>query len=186
MKKIKKENPVPPKKFETTNDMLDFIRAESKEAPPREKAVNYKTIPSKRPEFIRWRKKDSKDWNMFDFIGYYLSKYIEYFKEEDPDFKKVNSYIFGKERGQVNNCLKTVFSEDKEKMKEYIDFILPWWVSEESWVTDLPSFGAIFTTKGAFYRAFVSAKNAPPKKNNRQQADNHAASWESWKDFEEE
>lgn len=184
MKKIKKENPVPPK-IQTTNELLEFLKADKKDAPPREKAVNYKMIPSKRPEFKKRLKKDIDNWTGWDFLGYYLQVYIDVIGEEDSNFKRQNSYQFSTERRLIIDCLKLHFNNDKVRFHEFIDFIIPWWRSDDSWIKGedkfLPNYKGIFTTRSnAYYRAFIGAKNAPQKKISRQEADNKAASWENW------
>jgi hypothetical protein len=185
MKKIKKEKPIPPKA--PVNDLLDFLRADKKEAPPREKAVNYQTIPSKRPEFRRWRTKDVEKWKSTDFIGYFLHNYLEIVGEECIDLKRTNKYLFAPEKSMVKRCFELVFNEDPILFKEYIEFIIPWWVSDGSWVSEkIPKFNSVFTQKSTFYATFKASKDAKPKAQSRKELDNHYASADAWSKFLEE
>lgn len=180
--KIKKK--IPKKPTPNTKDLLSFIEAEKKETPVREKGISYKNIPSRRPEFKRWQKRlDVNNWNSTDFLGYYLNKFVEVIGEEDTDFKRINLYKFTKEKRYVGDCLKTHFNEDNEKFKEYIDFIVPWWISADSFVDSLPSIWSVFTSKkGTFVKKFVSDKLLP-KTTKRKDADNTMADKSSWDEY---
>lgn len=187
-KKIKKKIPKKP----ITNDpkdLLSFIEVEKRETQVREKPISYKNTPSKRPEFRRWqRRHDVKNWDSTDFLGYYLNKFVEIFGEEDADFKRANSYKFTKEKMYIGKCLKTHFGDNKEEFKEFIDFILDWWVSEESFVNDLPSIWRVFTyKKGTFVKIFKSSKLSFKKnKTKRKDIDNIMAEKDAWDSYFEE
>jgi hypothetical protein len=185
MKKIKKERPVPAR---TTNDLLDFLRADKKEVKePREKAINYQSIPSKRPEFRRWKRKDIEQWKSTDFIGYFLYKYLETVGEECIDLKRTNKYLFAPEKSTVKRCFEVVFNSDTVAFRDYIDFIIPWWVSDESWVSEkIPKFNSVFTQKSTFYSTFKTSKTVKPKGKSRKELDNHYASSDAWAEFLED
>lgn len=188
-KKIKKKIPVQPKKELNTKDtkeLLSFIKTEQKlKKAPKEKAISYKSTPSKRPEFTTWRRRNIDDWTCNDFIGLYLTKYIEIYEEEDPDFKRANSYKFGKERGMVKTCLETHFDGDKERLSEYIEYIAEWWVSKDAWVNSAMSFYSVFTTKGTFVKIF-SSKGMFKKQMTRNDMDNYWSKSDAWDEFLEE
>jgi hypothetical protein len=182
--KIKKAVPKKP----TAKDMLSFIEAEKRDTPAREKAVSYKNTPSKRPEFKRWQgRREVENWNSSDFLGYYLNKFVEIIGEEDADFKRANTYKFTKEKQYLNQCLKTHFNEDKEKFKEYINFIVEWWMSEDSFVDGLPTIWSVFTSKkGTFVKKFIAEKLVPKKKGKRKDVDNQFAGKSAWDSYFEE
>lgn len=187
-KKIKKKVPVKPISTDP-KDLLSFIEAEKRETPLRKKPVSYKNTPSKRPEFKRWqRRRIIENWDSADFLGYYLNKFAEIIGEEDPDFKRANTYKFTKEKQYISKCLKTHFNGDKEKFKEYIDFIIPWWISEDSFVEDLPNIWSVFTyKKGTFVKKFMSEKLSLKKnKFKRKDIDNQFAEKDMWDEYFEE
>lgn len=169
------------------NNLLSFIEADKKEVTVKDKSVSYKDTPSKRSNFRRWKKIDDfSKWKSDDFIGYYLHLFKEAVGEEDPDFKRANSYKFMKEKNCINNCLKTHFNGDREKFKEYIDFIIPWWMSPDSFPDSVPSIWGVFTSnKGTFVKKFVSEK-LMPKAVKRKDADNKFASSDAWDSYFDE
>lgn len=180
--KIKKK--IAKKPEDSRSNLLSFIEAEKTETIIKEKSINYKNIPSQRPEFRRWKKKtDYEQWKIDDFIGYYLHLFKEIVDDEDVDFKRATAYKFAKERACFNNCLKTHFNGDKEKFKEYIDFIMPWWMSKDSFVDSIPSIWSVFTSKkSTFVKRFVAEK-LMPSKNTRKDVDNHFASSDAWDSY---
>lgn len=194
MKKIKKIKPIAPKTeigeeaLKTTADLLDFIKSTKTESTREtETSINYRTIPSKRPMFKEWKKIDVSKWKSRDFLGYYLNSYKELMGEEEKGFIRDNRYLFNSEKGYVGKCLKYLFDGNNEEFKEFIDFVIPWWMSDESFVdVKIPNFHAVFTVKPAFRNCYISSKTAKPKAKSRKELDNHFASANAWDSFIED
>lgn len=187
IKKIKKVAPAPEQK--TTEDLLAFIKQDKIETPlkVREKPISYKEIPSKRGMFIEWRKKDNvEDWRGGDFLGFYLNLYVKHVGYEDPDFMRMNTYLFTSERKVVNDCLKMVFRNDRQLFKDYLEYIIPWWISDESFVTPIPYYKSVFTKKTTFLAIFLDSIKKSKKPMSRKELDNHYASSDAWADWLEE
>jgi hypothetical protein len=185
-KKIKKEDPIKPK-----NSLLSFLELDKKDDARQQKEINRNKrkptrskVPSKRPEFTRWKRRDISEWMAYDFIGYYLNKYSEVNEEEDIDFKgRKSSDKFGRERGNVVRCLENHFDDNKEEMKKYIDFIIEWWNTEDAFVDGLPNFFSVFTDKGTFVKKYHESKKKKPKKQNRKEVDNQFSSKDAWDEY---
>ncbi len=131
--------------------------------------------PSEIPSLVYWKEKEVKDWCATDFLGYYFYKYKKIIKEDDVEFMGISrTYSFGKERGFIKKCLNDFFNSDKKEFKKFIDFILPWWISKESWTKDLPVLNSVFLNAN-FVKAYKSSKC---KKRNI--LDNNYADKENW------
>ena len=181
-KKIKKAVPIKPKS--KAEDLLSFIRKDKEEPKPIErKNANTKNKPSQKGIFRQWKRKDLEEWGAWDWIGYYLTKYKEIVGKEDVDFKgRPVSYKFQKEAAYLKRC-KERFFEDEEEFKEFIDFIIPWWLSKDSFVEGSPSFWSIFTSsKSTFYKKFET-RLVDQKPKSRQELDNHFASNDAWVEY---
>lgn len=188
-KKIKKKVPIKPKE---QNALLDFIRRDNTVNAYREKQnnkENSKTFfnpkkPSQIGYFVRWKEKDIDTWSAYDFLGLYLNLYLEKLDEEDLDFTNFkNTYNFGRERGMINRAKKNHFNGDNKEFKKYIEFIIDWWISEDSFVTGYPTFNSIFTQKAVFVKIYKESKlkiNAKPKTVKRKDIDNKFAGKDAW------
>lgn len=183
--KIKKTVPLKPR---DTNELLDFIRKDN--VIKKEKDLkNY--FNNKRPSqfgyFTKWKNKDIEEWNNHDFIGFYLYSYLSKVKEEDMDFTgRTKQYTFGKESGMISRCRKMFFEGENEKFKNYIEFIIKWWLSEESFVTGYPTYASIFTTKATFVKIYKESKlniNKKVKSVKRKDIDNSFAAKKAWDEY---
>jgi hypothetical protein len=179
-KKIKKLEPI--KKCTNADALKDFVIQENKKQkrepsskPRKTKIDRYK--PSTIPSLMHWKENKLKDWCCTDFLGYYLNKYNEIIGEEDIAFVNTKPmYSFGKERNFIKRCLENIFDNDKLDLKKYIDFIIPWWISKDSFTKDLPNLYAIFGA-GGFIKIYRQTKL---KGTSRAKMDNKFAEKDAW------
>lgn len=182
-KKIKKTEII--KKCTNANMIKDFIQQENKKEPRKPRTRIDRSKPSTIPSLIHWKEKKLKDWCCTDFLGYYLNKYKEIVGEEDIQFVGLKSgYGFGKERGAIKKCLELFLENSNLELKKYIDFIIPWWISEDSWAKDLPNLFALFCS-GAFVKIYKQTK-FKTKNVTRSKVDNKFSNKEEWDKYFEE
>lgn len=190
VQKIKKSIPIRPmSNCKKPDDLLSFIKTDNKRqtrAKRGEKAKIDRSAPSKYPSLIHWKNKDINEWISNDFLGFYLFVYNENVGEEDVLFiGRTANDVMGKEKGNISRCLKTFFSEDKLELKNYIEYIVKWWISPESFPDSLPSFWSIFGTNGTFVKQYRASKLVKKKKvlKNRKEVDNHYADKQNWDNY---
>lgn len=193
--KIKKSVP---KKPISSGSLLDFIKQDKKVQAEKDrikKKENSTTFsnpkkPSQNGNFVKWKKKDIEKWSCWDFIGLYLTTYVEKCDEEDADFcNRKSTYKFGVERGILNRFKKLYFEEDNKGLEKYIKFMFDWWMSEESFVDGYPMFRSIFSPKATFYKIFKESQNKFNKKKvikKRKDIDNDFASKDMWDSYFDE
>jgi hypothetical protein len=188
VQKIKKAVPIRPvTKCLNPDDLLSFIKTDKKHQTRAKKGERVKidrSAPSKYPSLIHWKDKDISDWICNDFLGYYLFIYKEIVSEEDITFvgRKADD-MMGKEKGCISRCLKNFFLEDKQELKNYIDFIVKWWFSPDSFPDTLPSFWNIFGQNGTFVKQYHSTKLNKKNLKSRKEADNHYADKKTWDNY---
>jgi len=175
-KKIIKKDPI---KKCNANSLKDFVKQENK----KEKRVTRPRIdrskPSTIPSLNHWKTKEVDEWACTDFLGYYLNKYKEIVQEEDIEFCRAKIDAFGKERGVIKKCLES-YLDSKLELKNYIDFILKWWFSKDSWAKGLPGFYPLFNST-AFIKVYKGSKNT--KQKTRAEVDNEFADKSSWNKY---
>jgi hypothetical protein len=188
--KIKKDKPIPPNCTDA-DKLLSFIKS-TKTNYKKNLRDDIKSVrisinePSKFIKFNKWKKINIDDWSLDDCIGYYLNKYLEITHIEDCDFKNcIKNRSFIRAENTIGDCLDEFFNNDREELKRYIDFIIPWWISEESFVKELPSFYSIFTSKKrTFIKCFEASKvikNKVLKK--RKDNDSEFTQKDGWHDY---
>ncbi|MDF2615488.1 MAG: hypothetical protein K0Q47_143 [Sedimentibacter sp.] len=189
MKKIKKAVPIRPvKNCSKPDDLLSFIKTDKKKqtrAKNGERVKIDRSAPSKYPSLTHWKNKEIDKWISNDFIGFYLFVYNEVVGEEDITFagRKADDTM-GKEKGCLNRCLKNFFLENNNEMKNYIEYIIRWWISPDSFPDSLPSFWSIFGTNGTFVKQYRSTKIIKKKSlKSRKEIDNHYADKQAWDNY---
>ena len=174
-KKIKKLEPI--KKCDASN-LLDFVKQSNKKEKRNTKARVDRNKPSTIPSLTHWKHNKLEDWVCTDFLGYYFTQYKEIVGEEDIQFAGIKAgYSFGKERNSIKKCLEVYLCDSNLELKNYIDFIIEWWMSEDSWAKDLPNLGVIFNS-GTFVKIYKGTKLN--KKESRSKLDNKFAEKEQW------
>jgi len=190
VEKIKKKIPIKPvKNCRKPDDIMSFIKSDKASETRRKKGEHVKidrNIPSKIPSLTHWKNKDICDWSNTDFLGYYLFAYSNNVGSEDTMFigRKVTDQM-GKERGCIERCFEIFFDDNKQNFKDYIDYILKWWLLPDSFPDGLPSIWSVFSDKGIFIKQYQSSKVLKKKKvlKTRKETDNHFAEKSAWDNY---
>lgn len=191
--KIKKSVPVKP--ISSGGNLLDFIRQDQKVQAKKDKDKkkdDAKTFfNSKRPSvigyFVKWKHKKIEDWSEADFVGYYLNLYLEKCNEEDIGFcNRKSNYKFYIEKNTIKGFQKLYFENDNIGLKKYIEFMIDWWLRDDSFVDGYPNFNSIFSKKPTFCRIYKEEINKFNKKKvvkKRKDIDNDFASKDIWDSY---
>lgn len=133
--------------------------------------------PSKKPMWVLYKKRDIEDWVYQDFIGYYINLYKEHTGHEDPEFQ---THLYGTQKIYVVKAFLNVFEGNKVELKKYLGWVIPWIMSEESWVDPVVNFFSVFGKKGPFLKNF-QMRDIKKGKSGRSKDDNHYADKDNWK-----
>jgi hypothetical protein len=77
-----------------------------------------------------------------------------------------------------------LFFKDNAEVKEYIDYIIKWWMSPTSFPDGLPSIWSLFGNKGTFIKEFKGSKLKKKKVlKTRKEIDNNFASKSTWDNY---
>ena len=176
--------------YEDFSLVLIVENNEIKEKPIIKKWMKY---PSTRIEFNKWQQKKIDSWNANDFLGFYLNIYCNNLLHEDVQFvinSSAEDKAFVKEKTIIKRVLQKKFTNDKKEMRLYIKWIIPWFVSEESWVDGVVKFNSIFSQRtSTFYNEFRKASNSKAKRDkikfSRRTSDSLYADKSKWDGVEE-
>jgi hypothetical protein len=135
---------------------------------------------SKQKRFIKYKRFGINDWDMDCFLGLYLNLYVDLFGKEDPEFLFPSVEIY-KYSAMIRSTLINVFNNDKQKLKSYIEIIMPWIVSDESWTDKTISFYQIFGKKCcSLVKQFDKIQSQGGKKLTARQQDDYWANHKNW------
>jgi len=186
LQKIKKQNPIKPvKNCLSADDIVSFIKTDKKE-PKRKGKTGPRTDrsqPSKFPSLSHWKSKTVDKWTMSDFIGFYLQNYLDAVGKEDSFFiGRPRNDMMSKERSKIESYLKMYFVNNKTELKDYICFIVKWWMTEEAFPDGLPNFNSIFGPRGYFIKEFQNSQIKVKKKvlKKRKEGDANYAEKDIW------
>lgn len=186
IKKVKKESKSIAKDFinQIDDDQKEINKKKKDTAEKRKDTMKkLKDTPSKAVLFRKWEKKDVEKWTAVDFFGWYLHCYNECFKEEDIAFKgKYKGEQVKVEVYRMSYFLKTYFENDKQSMKDFIDFCCDFAADPDTFYTTF-GFWHIFNKKMFMYKMFIEKQKAPKGKGKRKKVDNDFSSNDAWSKY---
>jgi len=75
-----------------------------------------------KPQYNLWKNKDTENWNDQDFVGYYMSKYVELDGKDDPFFLNTPAHKMMFILSSMKGVLNRVFYRDATQLREFIDW----------------------------------------------------------------